>query len=113
MYIAFAQIGPIVALHLQKGQAGADAADDEKAVMQGLDRLETVASHLDNDTGRLMDMETAAFKGDAEATSNLQGKMREWLVQNTIRADPMVRDALGQSFRKRRINAPAGAKGTR
>jgi hypothetical protein len=87
--------------------------DDEKAMRQSLHRLEMLTKQLDGDAVRLLDMEMAPFKGDTDATSNLQGKMREWLVQNTIRADPMVRDAMGTSLRKRRVDAPAGAKGNR
>jgi hemerythrin len=58
-------------------------------------------------------MEMAPFAGDEHVVQSLKGKMKEWLVQNTIRADPMVRDALGRAFKKRRINAPSGAKGTK
>lgn len=55
----------------------------------------------------------APFKGDAGVVANLQARMREWLVQNTIRSDPTVRDALGTPFKKRRIDAPSGAQGNR
>ncbi|GJN70782.1 hypothetical protein PLIIFM63780_002625 [Purpureocillium lilacinum] len=110
-YIALSQIGPLLVEHTQQRQRAAQ--DDERALQQALQRLEVVTNQLNADTERLMDMEIAPFKGDSEAVGNLQGKMREWLVQNTIRADPMVRDALGTSFRKRRIDAPSGARGNR
>ena len=111
IYIAVQQIGPILDVHLNGESQNRER--DEKATQDMLNRLEQWASNLDDDATRLVDMELAPFKGDRQATSNLQGKMREWLVQNTIRADPMVKDALGNSLRKRRIDAPAGAKGTR
>lgn len=110
-YIALSQIGPLLVVHLNNGQPPADVGDDEKTLKLGLDRLENLSRQMEADAGRLMDMEVAPYQGDEQATSNLKGKMREWLVQNTIRADPMVRDALGKSFRRRRIDAPAGAKG--
>jgi len=110
-YIALNQIGPLVAVMITGPEKSEE--QDEKALRQSLNRLEILAKQLDGDALRLLDMEMAPFKGDTEATSNLQGKMREWLVQNTIRADPMVRDAMGTSLRKRRVDAPAGAKGTR
>jgi len=113
VYIALSQIGPLLALHINDGRPDTSALDDEKALNQGLDRLDALAKSVDKDTLRLMEMETAPFQGNDEATSNLKGKMREWLVQNTIRADPMVRGAVGTSFRRRRIDAPAGAKGNR
>ncbi|KAF7545702.1 hypothetical protein G7Z17_g8977 [Cylindrodendrum hubeiense] len=112
VYIALAQIGPLLAVHFGGDQKAA-AENEEKAVQQNLDRLEAFVKQLDGDAVRLLDMELAPYKGDAEATSNLQGKMREWLVQNTIRADPMVRDALGTSLKRRRVDAPSGAKGNR
>lgn len=112
MYIALSQIGPLLVPQEQQAKRQA-AEDDEKALRKSLEHLEHLTRQIDADTGRLMEMEVAPFKGDLQAISNLQGKMREWLVQNTIRADPMVRDALGTSFRKRRIDAPAGARGNR
>lgn len=111
IYIALSQIGPLLSVHL--GLAPPPAEDNEKAIRKSLERLEGMTKMVDTEISRLMDMELAPYRGDAEAASNLKGKVREWLVQNTIRADPMVRDALGNSFRKRRIDAPAGAKGNR
>lgn len=111
VYIALSQIGPLLVQDSKTKKAAAE--DDEKSLRESLVRLETLSKQIDADSGRLMDMEVAPFKGDLASVNNLRGKMREWLVQNTIRADPMVRDALGKSFTKRRIDAPSGAKGTR
>jgi hypothetical protein len=111
MYIALSQIGPLLVQDAKTNKAAAE--DEDKSLRESLARLETVSRQLDADAGRLMDMEVAPFKGDKASINNLQGKMREWLVQNTVQADPMVRDALGKSFKRRRINAPSGAKGTR
>lgn len=112
IYIALAQIGPLLAVQVGGDQKAA-AVNEEKAVEENLSRLQNLVGLLDADAIRLLEMELAPYKGDKEATTNLQGKMREWLVQNTIRADPMVRDALGTSLKRRRLDAPAGAKGTR
>uniref|UniRef100_L2FTB4 Membrane associated protein n=1 Tax=Colletotrichum fructicola (strain Nara gc5) TaxID=1213859 RepID=L2FTB4_COLFN len=79
----------------------------------GLQRLENLVRGLDGEANRLLDMEMTPFMGDKEALSSVRAKVKDWLVQNTIRADPMVRDAMGNSFRKRRVDAPAGAKGNR
>ncbi|KAF7560471.1 hypothetical protein G7046_g3660 [Stylonectria norvegica] len=110
-YIAMSQIGPLLAMRF--GRTQKSSQDDDKALQQGMERLESLGKQLDDDAVRLIDMEMAPYKGDAAATANLKAKMREWLVQNTIRADPMVRDALGTSFRKRRIDAPTSVKATR
>lgn len=107
IYIALSQIGPLIS------PSRRSIDDEDELLVQGLNRLEAITGQFDADSTRLMELEMTPFKGDAEATSNLQGKMREWLVQNTIRADPMVRDAMGTSLRKRRVDVPAGAKGNR
>ncbi|KAL7622972.1 hypothetical protein AAE478_006651 [Parahypoxylon ruwenzoriense] len=112
LYIAFSQIGPL--LQPPPGQRGVKPDEaSEKVLLQNLDRLEQTARSMDADAIRLMELEMAPFVGDAEVIASMRTKLKEWLVQNTIRADPMVRDALGRSFQKRRVDAPAGAKGNR
>ncbi|KAI1306205.1 hypothetical protein F5Y03DRAFT_144910 [Xylaria venustula] len=103
---AIGQLGPLL-------QTEQNQADDEMALQESLDRLEQTARAMDADTARLMDLEMAPFAGDPGIVRELRSKMKEWLVQNTIRADPMVRDALGRSLQKRRVDAPAGARGTK
>ncbi|KAI0913862.1 hypothetical protein F4824DRAFT_237198 [Ustulina deusta] len=108
IYIAIGQLGPVL-------RAGRDqeAAAEEKALQQNLERLEHTAKFMDADATRLMELEMAPFAGDPDVVKDMRAKLKEWLVQNTIRADPMVRDALGRSLQKRRVDAPAGARGTR
>ncbi|KAI0206939.1 membrane associated DnaJ chaperone-like protein [Astrocystis sublimbata] len=108
IYIAFGQLGPV----LQAGRTQ-EAAAGERALKQNLDRLEQTARLMDVDANRLLELEMAPFAGDPEIIQDMRSKLKEWLVQNTIRADPMVRDALGRSMQKRRVDAPAGARGTK
>ncbi|TQW00013.1 hypothetical protein V2A60_005427 [Cordyceps javanica] len=112
VYIALSQIGPILLVQLNP-HADKAVEDEDKALREGLLRLEGLTRQMDTDTARLIDMELTPFKGDAEMAGKMRTKMREWLINNTIRSDPMVKDALGNSFRKRRVDAPAGAKGNR
>ncbi|KAF4584079.1 Chaperone protein DnaJ [Ophiocordyceps camponoti-floridani] len=109
--IGIAQIGPLLAE--QSAARRRAGPRDEKLLQLALDRLEVASGQLDTETTRMVALEMAPFKGDDMAVRNLRDKMREWLVQNTIRADPMVRDAMGTSLRRRRIDAPSGARGTR
>lgn len=116
VYIAFSQIGPLLAADTRSGQlvvGGAKGGDEDKALREGLERLEMAVKRLDADTTRLLETEMAPFAGAEDARSTMWAKVKEWLVQNTIRSDPMVRDALGKSFAKRRMEAPAGARGTK
>ncbi|XDG04189.1 hypothetical protein ABKA04_003804 [Annulohypoxylon sp. FPYF3050] len=111
LYIAFSQIGPLLQSAEQRGTKPGEAS--EKQLAQNLDRLEQMTRSMDVDATRLMELEMAPFAGDPQVINTMRMKLKEWLVQNTIRADPMVKDALGRSFQKRRVDAPAGAKGNR
>lgn len=116
VYIAFSQIGPLLAADTSGGQlvvGKPPGADDDAALRQGLERLEMTVKRLDADAARLLETEMAPFAGDEGTRNAMLAKVKEWLVQNTIRSDPMVRDALGRSFAKRRVDAPAGARGNR
>ncbi|RYP20453.1 hypothetical protein DL767_009456 [Monosporascus sp. MG133] len=113
IYIAFNQLGPLLQPRDGRRGGGGEETSSEKALLQALDRLEQTARGVDSDAARLMDLELTPFAGDPEVLDSLRPKMKEWLVQNTIRNDPMVRDALGRSYEKRRIDAPTGAKGNR
>lgn len=108
MYIAFSQIGPL----LQPQPGVAQAANPEMALNQQLDRLQATAKATDIETTRLVEMEMGPFR-DEQAVGVLKQKVKDWLVKNTIRNDPEVRDAIGKTFKKRRVDAPAGAKGNR
>ncbi len=78
--------------------------------MQQLVRLEQTAKGMEAEASRLLAMDTAPFVGDEQWTKDLSNKVREWLVTNTIRADPEVRDAMGRAMVRRRAGAPAGAR---
>lgn len=105
LYIAFSQIGPLL-------QPTSAQAQGQQNVDMQLQRLENTAKATDVEVSRLMAMEMSPFVGDEQALNGVKGKVRDWLVQNTIRSDPEVRDALGNLLKRRR-NAPAGARGNR
>jgi hypothetical protein len=115
LYIAFSQIGPMLLAETTSGQVvvGRKGGDPEVLLRQSLDRLEATVQGLDVDSTRLLETEMVPYAGDADMLGTMRAKVKEWLVQNTIRVDPMVRDAVGRSLQKRRVDAPAGAKGTR
>ncbi|KAL5594462.1 hypothetical protein BROUX41_001395 [Berkeleyomyces rouxiae] len=104
--IALAQLAPV----LFPDDGSTDKA--EVALAQGLARLEGIAGTLDKEVTAVMNVEFAPFKDDATMITALKGQVKDWLVQNTIRSDPMVVDAMGTSLRRRRLDAPHGARGT-
>ena len=73
-------------------------------------RLEQIAKGSEIEAGRLLALEMTPFVGDEGVAKELRGRIREWLVQNTIRADPLVRDAMGRALGRRRVGAPPGAR---
>ena len=119
--IALNQIGPLLAADTSSGRVvtgptgggGGAAGGDEAIVRRSLERLEAMVRSVDADSARLLEMEMAPYANDPDLLRSMRGKVKEWLVQNTIRADPMVRDALGRSIQRRRADAPAGARGNR
>ena len=104
-FIAMSQIG-----NLQPQQASTATASGSLPDLQQLARLESLVQNTDTEASRLLAMESAPFIGDEQGTKDLSSKVREWLVTNTVHADPEVRDAMGRAMQKRRIGAPAGAK---
>ncbi|EFX04371.1 heat shock protein DNAj [Grosmannia clavigera kw1407] len=123
LFIGLSRIAPLLSADTRSGQiVAADAATtgyssdngpNQAALLAAVDRLDAVGRALDTDAARLLEMEMAPFVGQEDVLSNMRGKIKQWLVQNTIRADPMVRDAVGRSLQRRRADAPAGARGTR
>jgi hypothetical protein len=109
LYIAFSQIGPL----LETPSPVPSGANPEVALRQQMDRLEATAKAADTEATRLMAMDMSPFIGDEQVLTGVKDKVRDWLVQNTIRSDPEVRDALGNLLKKRRVDAPAGARGNR
>lgn len=58
-------------------------------------------------------MDFMPFGDDPDKVKKLQAKMRDWMVETTIRNDPEVRDAVGKVIQRRREGVPSGAKGNR
>ncbi|KAL9626637.1 MAG: hypothetical protein Q9164_007833, partial [Protoblastenia rupestris] len=77
--------------------------------LQQLVRLEQIAKGSEAEASRLLTMEMSPFIADEHGTKELRGRIRDWLVNNTIRADPEVRDAMGRALGRRRPGAPPGA----
>lgn len=109
LFIAFSQLGPL----LQPPTTVPQNISPEMMMKQQLDRLDHVAKAVDVDASRLQALEMVPFANDPQAMKEVKGKVKEWLVQNTIRSDPEVRDAMGTVLKSRRTDAPAGARGNR
>ena len=106
LFIAFSQLG-----NLFPQPAPTTAVPTSQHDLQQLARLEATAKASEIESSRLLAMDMAPFVGDEQGTKELRGRVKEWLVNNTVRSDPEVRDAMGRALAgKRRIGAPAGAR---
>ncbi|KAK3069766.1 hypothetical protein LTR53_011637 [Teratosphaeriaceae sp. CCFEE 6253] len=94
-FIALNQLGPVLQAAQVEGADGAVQA-------QQLDRIDAFAKATDQEISRLMGLELMPFAGDQQATKNLRGSLKEWLVQNTLRNDPEVRAAINTVLDRRR-----------
>ncbi|KAI9643977.1 hypothetical protein NHQ30_007329 [Ciborinia camelliae] len=100
LHLAFAQLGPL----LESPTASSETGNPEIVLKQQLDRLEQVATAMEADASRLQVLEMVPFANDPHSIKDVKGKVKEWLVQNTIRSDPEVRDAIGNVMRSRNPN---------
>lgn len=87
-FVAVAQVGPVL---FPKAPSDNGAATTEQ-----LSRMEGLAAASDQEVMRLLALEMTPFSGNPEALNDLRAGMRHWLVDNTIRANPQVRDAMGR-----------------
>ena len=104
LFIALSQLGPVFS------SAKITTATSSGLDIQQLNRLEQTSKALDMEATRLLAFDVAPFVGDEASVKELRGRVKDWLVNNTIRADPEVRDAMGKVMGRRRVGAPPGAK---
>ena len=105
LFIALTQLG-----NLFPQSASSTSSTTSQLDEQQLARFEGVAQANDGEASRLLAMDMAPFVGDESGKKELQSSVSQWLVQNTIRSDPEVRDAMGRAVAKRRTGAPPGAR---
>ncbi|KAI1007492.1 hypothetical protein K3495_g741 [Podosphaera aphanis] len=100
LHIAVSQIAP----YFPSTKANASQDMELKSQMA---ELEAKARTLDIETIRLLNLEMTPFSLDKSNLNLVENKMREWLVQNTIRMDPSVRDTFDKIFKKKIMDAAA------
>ncbi|KAL2351485.1 hypothetical protein BJ546DRAFT_852636 [Cryomyces antarcticus] len=107
LFIALNQLGPLI----QPRRNPIAQQDPDAAQQQQIHRLELLAKATDQEATRLLGLDLAPFAADEQAMNTVKGGLKEWLVQNTIRGDPEVRNAVGRVMERRRAGVPAGARG--
>lgn len=102
---ALGQLGGLFPKPPQRNNASLSEHDQQQ-----LTRLEGIAAAHEIEATRLLAMDMTPFAQDEYTKKELRDRIGEWLVNNTIRSDPEVRDAVGRAIQKRRSGAPAGAR---
>ena len=105
--IALARIGPLL-----QSLEGSAPPNSETALLQQLGRLEKISKATEIEATRLLALDMTPFAGDDETVKGVRAQLQNWLVENTIRSDREVRDAVGRVMGRRRPDAPHGARGT-
>ena len=92
--IALSQLGP----YFQRASTQAPNAIDPMR----LSRLEQLALANEVEATGLLKMEMIQHAEGEETTRELKVGIRDWLVQNTIRVDPGVRQAISSATERRK-----------
>ena len=106
LFIAFSQIGPLLT-----PSTPAPPSEDQ-IQQQQLQRLGAIAGGLETQANMLMALEMTPFTDESDMRE-LRERLKRFLVDNTIRSNKEVRDAMGGVLARRRQGAPHGAAGTR
>lgn len=102
-FIAMAQLGPLI-----KGPQPA-VSDGKTVFPQQIDRLAVLSKATDQELNRLMGLELAPFASEDPNMKSLQVSLKEWLIQNTLRNNPDVKNAMNSVFERRRLEHDSGA----
>lgn len=110
--IALNQVVPYLTADTSQGrvQIKKRGSEDDKALQSFADLDRTLNSAL-QEANHMVQLESAPFVMPPELRETLRLKTRQWLVDNTIRNDPMTKDAIHRRIVRRRQDAPAGAQG--
>ncbi|KAI4737749.1 membrane associated DnaJ chaperone-like protein [Aureobasidium sp. EXF-12298] len=108
-FIAFSQIGPLLA----SPEAAAAEAQNDQVSQQQLQRLGALGQALESEANMLMGLEMTPFANDEAAMREMRGRMKRFLVENTVRSNVEVRNAMGEAIARRRQGVPHGAVGAR
>ncbi|POS83991.1 hypothetical protein EPUL_004291 [Erysiphe pulchra] len=96
LYIALSQLGPFFQPLEAKEQPDLETR-------KNLVSLEAKVKSIDAEASRLVNLNLTPFFQEKSSLDHLQERIKDWLVQNTIRMDPEVRDAASEILEKRNL----------
>jgi hypothetical protein len=95
IFIAISQLAPAFKTPATAG------ADDKEAQQQQMNQLMGIAAMTQQDTQRLLGLEVAPFKENANAEKRLKEQLKVWLVQNELRNEAGVNAAIRRVAERR------------
>jgi hypothetical protein len=98
-FIALSQLEPLL-----RDPQKANIEETGPAIMaQRLNHVDALTTTADAELGRLLGMELMPFTGDSSAANVLRSSLKEWLIQNTIRNDPLVKAAAAKVLEEKQV----------
>lgn len=94
IFIALSQIGPFF-------NTTEKNCTSEIEIQKRIDYLGAKIRRIDAEASRVLNLEMTPFFKEKKSLDSMKLRMREWLVQNTVRMDPAVRDAVTKTLEKR------------
>lgn len=99
IFIAISQLEPLLR------SATGPRTDADAVSQQQYDRVSSLAIATDQELARLNGFELAQYGVDQASEQSLRATLKDWLVQNTIRNDNEVRNAMNRVLERRRTLA--------
>lgn len=87
--------------------------DSDETRHKQLDRLDESIRDNYQEARRLLDLESVPFRLNEPAKAELNVGLNKFMLDNVVNAREEVRNAMGESVRRRRMGVPAGARGNR
>ena len=94
-FVGMSQLGPL----LQTRQA---TKSPNEVPPNQLAALEQLARAGEEETSRLLRLEMSPHAAGQGSLSDLQSRVKNWLVQSTIRSDPQVKHSIEEVLNRRR-----------
>lgn len=100
-FIALSQLAPLL-------NDPSQSQPSDTITPQHLNAIDALTQTTDKELGRLKDLDLAPFRNDPGSIRELKASLKDWLVQNLVRGDPEVKQAVTDVFIKRREEGSIG-----
>ncbi|KAI5785950.1 DnaJ domain-containing protein [Geopyxis carbonaria] len=99
-FIAFSQLGPMLRTDHSR------IADSPDVLQNKLEIIFQAAGFTDNEANKALVQEYMPFDQDKNTLKYVETKMGEWMLEQAVRNDPEVRDAIGKAIARKRFDVP-------